>query len=70
MSKKEILDRIEILLSPKKIALYKEKYSESKAREVAEFGVAEIEGSVMLARIFNEPKYLKEAHTRVLGRLN
>lgn len=50
--------------------VYKEKYSESKAREVAEFGVAEIEGSVMLARIFNEPKYLKEAHTRVLGRLN
>jgi len=50
--------------------VYKEKYSESKAREVAEFSVAEIEGSVMLARIFNEPKYLKDAHTRVLGRLN
>lgn len=50
--------------------VYKEKYSDSKAREVAEFSVAEIEGSVMLARIFNEPKYLKDAHVRVLGRLN
>jgi AcrR family transcriptional regulator len=50
--------------------VYKEKYSESKAREVAEFSVAEIEGSVMLARIFSEPKYLREAHVRVLGRLN
>jgi len=49
--------------------VYKEKYSASKAREVAEFSVAEIEGSVMLARIFNEPKYLKDAHKRVLGRL-
>jgi hypothetical protein len=29
MSKKEILDRIEILLSPKKITLYKEKYSDA-----------------------------------------
>jgi hypothetical protein len=38
--------------------------------EVAAFSVAEIEGRVMLARIFNEPKYLKDAHTRVLGRLN
>jgi TetR/AcrR family transcriptional repressor of nem operon len=50
--------------------LYKEKYAEAKAREVAEFSVAEIEGSVMLSRIFNNPKFLRDAHVRVMGRLN
>jgi TetR/AcrR family transcriptional repressor of nem operon len=50
--------------------VYKEKYAEAKAREVAEFSVAEIEGSVMLSRIFNNPKFLRDAHVRVMGRLN
>lgn len=50
--------------------VYKETYPPSKARKIAEFSVAEIEGSVMLARIFNEPRYLREAHARVLSRLN
>jgi TetR/AcrR family transcriptional repressor of nem operon len=49
--------------------VFMEKYAENKAREVAEHCVAEIEGSVMLSRIFDNPKYLLEAHQRVLTRI-
>lgn len=49
--------------------IFSEKYPEATAKKIAENCVAEIEGSVMLARIFEEPRYLREAHKRVLNRL-
>lgn len=47
----------------------KDKYSETKAMEVAEQTVAEIEGAVMMMRIYNEPRYLKDALHRVAKRI-
>lgn len=49
--------------------VFLEKYPEKKAKALAENCVAEIEGSVMLARIFDEPRYLREAHKRVLEKI-
>ncbi|MFY0674751.1 MAG: TetR/AcrR family transcriptional regulator [Bacteroidia bacterium] len=48
--------------------IFKDSHTESKARELAEYGVAEIEGSVMLMQIFQDEKYLKLAHKRILNR--
>lgn len=49
--------------------VFKEKYNEKVAREVAEQTVAEIEGAVMMMRIYNEPRYLKDALRRVARRI-
>ncbi|MDX2002735.1 MAG: TetR/AcrR family transcriptional regulator [Chitinophagales bacterium] len=49
--------------------VFKAKYSEATAREVAEQCVAEIEGSVMMMRIYNQPRYLKDALRRVKKRI-
>ncbi len=46
----------------------KDKYSDKTAREVAEQCVSEIEGAVMMMRIYNEPRYLKDALKRVAKR--
>lgn len=48
---------------------FKHKYSEEKAREVAEQCVSEIEGAVMMMRIYNEARFLTDAFHRVLGRI-
>jgi TetR/AcrR family transcriptional repressor of nem operon len=45
------------------------KYSEATAREVAEQCVSEIEGSVMMMRIYNNPRFLKDALRRVKKRI-
>lgn len=45
------------------------KYSEERAREVAEQCVSEIEGAVMMMRIYNEPRFLTDTFHRVLRRI-
>lgn len=49
--------------------VFKEKYNEKVAKEVAEQTVAEIEGAVMMMRIYNEPRYLTDALRRVARRV-
>ena len=49
--------------------IYLDKYSEAIATELAERSVAEIEGSLMFSRVFNEPNYLRNTTKRVLNRL-
>jgi len=48
-------------------SIFSETHSATTARELAEYGVAEIEGSVMLMQLFQDEKYLKNAHTRILN---
>jgi len=49
--------------------IYLDKYSEAVATELAERSVAEIEGSLMFSRVFNEPNYLRNTTKRILNRL-
>lgn len=49
--------------------IYKEKYGEKIANELAERSVAEVEGSIMLARIFNDISYITNTHKRIIARL-
>jgi TetR/AcrR family transcriptional repressor of nem operon len=49
--------------------IYLDKYSEKIATELAERSVAEVEGSLMFSRVFNEPNYLKNTIKRILNRL-
>ena len=49
--------------------IYKEKFSEKIANELAERSVAEVEGSIMLARIFNDKSYIINTHKRIIARL-
>ena len=49
--------------------IYKEKYGEKIANELAERSVAEVEGSIMLARIFNDKAYITNTHKRLIARL-
>ncbi|MBI1183069.1 TetR family transcriptional regulator [bacterium] len=48
--------------------IFSDKFPPEKATELAEYGVAEIEGSVLLMLIFQDEKYLKHAHQRILNR--
>ncbi len=48
--------------------IFSDRYDEEKAKELAIYGVAEIEGSVMLMQIFQNEKYLKDAHKRIMNR--
>ncbi len=50
-------------------AVFRAKYSEERAREVAEQCVAEIEGAVMMTRIYDEPRYLRDTFKRILKRI-
>jgi hypothetical protein len=43
-------------------------HSAEKSKQLAEYAVAEIEGSVMLMQLFQDEKYLKNAHQRILNR--
>ncbi len=49
--------------------VYASKYSETVSTELAERAVAEIEGSLLLARIFNDNNFLKNTHKRLVARL-
>ena len=48
--------------------IYLDKYPENIANELAERSVAEIEGSLMFARVFNDNSYLKNTMKRILAR--
>ena len=49
--------------------VYTSKYSENVANELAERAVAEIEGSLLLARVFNDNNFLNNTHKRLVNRL-
>ena len=49
--------------------IYLDKYSETIANELAERSVAEIEGSLMFARVFNDHSFLLHSTKRILKRL-
>lgn len=49
--------------------IYLDKYSEAVANELAERSVAEIEGSLMFSRVFNDHNYLKNTTKRILSRI-
>lgn len=50
--------------------IYLDKYSEAVANELAERSVAEIEGSLMFSRVFNDHNYLKNTTKRILNRID
>lgn len=49
-------------------AVYREVVSEKEALALARQTMAEIEGAVVMMELFDEPKYLKEAHKRIYQR--
>lgn len=49
--------------------IYSDKYSETVATELAERSVAEIEGSLMFARVYNDHSFLLHSTKRILLRL-
>lgn len=50
--------------------IYLDKYGEKIANELAERSVAEIEGSLMFSRVFNDHSYLKNTTKRILNRID
>lgn len=48
--------------------IYLDKYPEKIANELAERSVAEIEGSLMFSRVFNDHNYLRNTIKRILNR--
>ena len=50
--------------------IYQQKYDEETARNLAKVSVAEIEGAVMMMRIFADKTFLKRAHQAILDRLH
>ena len=50
--------------------IYLDKYSEQIATELAERSVAELEGSLMFSRVFNDHTYLKNTTKRILNRID
>jgi len=49
--------------------VFSAKYAGDRAKEVAEQCVAEIEGAVMMVRIYNEPRFLHDTFKRILKRI-
>lgn len=49
--------------------IYATKYSDEIANELAERAVAEVEGAIMLSRVFEDKSYLLNTHKRLLTRL-
>lgn len=49
--------------------IYRDKYPEQIANELAERSVAEVEGSIMMSRIFNDKSYIQNTHKRLIDRL-
>ena len=50
--------------------VFEEKYPKSQARELAERSVSEIEGAVMMTRIFDDKSFLTKTHKRINHRMN
>lgn len=50
--------------------IYLDKYPEAIANELAERSVAEVEGSLMFSRVFNDHTYLKNSIKRILNRID
>ncbi len=50
--------------------IYMDKYGEKIANELAERSVAEVEGSLMFSRVFNDHSYLKNTTKRILNRID
>ena len=50
--------------------IYLDKFPEDVANELAERSVAEIEGSLMFSRVFNDHSYFKNTTKRILNRLD
>jgi TetR/AcrR family transcriptional repressor of nem operon len=50
--------------------IYKDKFPEKVAEELAERTVAEIEGSVMISRIYRDISYLKNTFERIKDRMD
>jgi TetR/AcrR family transcriptional repressor of nem operon len=50
--------------------IYMDKYGEKIANELAERSVAEIEGSLMFSRVFNDHNYLMNTTKRILNRID
>jgi TetR/AcrR family transcriptional repressor of nem operon len=50
--------------------IYLHKYPEKIANELAERSVAEVEGSLMFSRVFNDHNYLKNTTKRILNRID
>ena len=50
--------------------LYSEKYDEKVAEELAERSVAEIEGSIMISRIYDDTTYIYNTFKRLKQRLD
>ena len=50
--------------------IYKTRFPEEKARDLAEAGVAEIEGSLMLMQVFDDGSYLDRSHDRIRKSIN
>jgi len=48
--------------------IFKEEYGEEQAIAIAKECVAEIEGALMLKRVFKDDDYLHKAHQRILNR--
>ena len=49
--------------------VYRAKYDEAMANELAERSVSEIQGALTLSRIFNDEKFIKNTHLRTVARL-
>ena len=49
--------------------VYASKYDDKMATELAERAVAEVEGALMLSRVFGDKSYLKNTHKRLINRL-
>ncbi len=45
--------------------IFGQAYEAEKAREIAEFSVAEIEGAVMLMQVYHDKRYLERAHRHI-----
>lgn len=49
--------------------VYRSKFDEGMANELAERSVSEIQGALTLSRIFNDEKFIKNTHLRTVARL-
>ncbi len=47
--------------------IFAEKYTHDQAQHIAADAIADIEGAVMMMRIFNDRSYLQRAHRRLLN---
>ncbi len=46
--------------------IFRERYPADKARSLAEQSVAEIEGAVILMQLYDDPRFLRQAHKHII----